>query len=177
VVEKVDTADVWSCRRPIRSGPEPDRRRSGTARRSWSRPGASHPAPRAARLPTRQAERDSARTPGTGKTHISIALGIRACLAGQRVLFRTATEWVALFADAQRQGKLDQELDRLERIPLLICDEVGYIPFDPQAASLMFMLVSRRYERASLIVTSTNHSRRGARSSATTWRPSRWSTG
>jgi DNA replication protein DnaC len=92
--------------------------------------------------------------PGTGKTHISIALGVRACLAGQRVLFRTATEWVALLADAQRQDKLDQELDRLERIPLLVCDEVGYIPFDPQAASLMFMLVSRRYERASLIVTS-----------------------
>src|SRR6202012_209894 len=92
--------------------------------------------------------------PGTGKTHLSIALGIRACLAGHRVIFRTATEWVALLADAQRQGRLDQELDRLERIPLLICDEVGYIPFDPQAASLMFMLVSRRYERASLIVTS-----------------------
>src|SRR5437879_3307176 len=92
--------------------------------------------------------------PGTGKTHISIALGVRACLAGQRVLFRTATEWVAVLADAQRQGKLDEELDRLERIPLLVCDEVGYIPFDPQAASLMFMLVSRRYERASMIVTS-----------------------
>jgi DNA replication protein DnaC len=92
--------------------------------------------------------------PGTGKTHISIALGVRACLAGQRVLFRTATEWVALLGDAQRQGRLDQELDRLERIPLVICDEVRYIPFDPQAASLMFMLVSRRYERASLIVTS-----------------------
>ena len=86
--------------------------------------------------------------PGTGKTHISIALGIRACLAGQRVIFNTATEWVALLADAQRQGRLDDELDRLERIPLLICDEVGYIPFDPQAANLMFMLVSRRYERA-----------------------------
>ncbi len=92
--------------------------------------------------------------PGTGKTHLAIALGIRACLAGQRVLFRTATEWVAALGDAQRQGHLDDELRRLERIPLLVCDEVGYIPFDPQAASLMFMLVSRRYERASLIVTS-----------------------
>jgi DNA replication protein DnaC len=92
--------------------------------------------------------------PGTGKTHLSIAIGIRACLAGQRVIFKTATEWVALLADAQRQGHLDDELKRLERIPLLICDEVGYIPFDPQAANLMFMLVSRRYERASLIVTS-----------------------
>ena len=85
--------------------------------------------------------------PGTGKTHISIALGIRACLAGHRVLFKTATEWVAFLADAQRQDKLDAELDRLDRVPLLVCDEVGYIPFDPQAASLMFMLVSRRYER------------------------------
>jgi DNA replication protein DnaC len=92
--------------------------------------------------------------PGTGKTHLAIALGIRACLSGQRVIFKTATEWVALLADAQRQGRLDDELTRLERIPLLICDEVGYIPFDPQAANLMFMLVSRRYERASLIVTS-----------------------
>jgi DNA replication protein DnaC len=92
--------------------------------------------------------------PGTGKTHLGIALGIRACLAGQRVIFKTATEWVALLADTQRQGRLDDELKRLERYPLLICDEVGYIPFDPQAANLMFMLVSRRYERASLIVTS-----------------------
>ena len=92
--------------------------------------------------------------PGTGKTHLAIALGIRACLAGHRVLFRTATEWVALLSDAQRHGRLDDELARLQRVPLLICDEVGYIPFDPHAASLMFMLVSRRYERASLIVTS-----------------------
>jgi DNA replication protein DnaC len=92
--------------------------------------------------------------PGTGKTHLAIALGIRACLAGHRVSFKTATEWVALLADAQRQGRLDDELARLQRVPLLICDEVGYIPFDPQAANLMFMLVSRRYERASLIVTS-----------------------
>ena len=59
-----------------------------------------------------------------------------------------------MLADAQRQGRLEDELKRLERIPLLICDEVGYIPFDPQAANLMFMLVSRRYERASLIITS-----------------------
>jgi DNA replication protein DnaC len=92
--------------------------------------------------------------PGTGKTHLSIAIGIRACLAGHRVAFKTATEWVALLADAQRQGRLDAELDRLQRIALLVVDEVGYIPFDPQAANLMFMLVSRRYERASMIVTS-----------------------
>jgi DNA replication protein DnaC len=92
--------------------------------------------------------------PGTGKTHIAIALGIRACLAGHRVLFATATEWVARLGDAQRQGHLAEELKRLERYPLLLVDEVGYIPFDPQAANLMFMLVSSRYERASMIVTS-----------------------
>jgi DNA replication protein DnaC len=85
-------------------------------------------------------------------------LWVRACLAGQRVVFRTATEWVALHGEAQRRDRLDDELDRLERVPLLICDEVGSIPFDPQAASLMFMLVSRRDERASLIVTSNKPS-------------------
>ena len=92
--------------------------------------------------------------PGTGKTMLAIALGIRACLAGYRVLFATATAWVARLGDAQHAGRLAEELKRLERIPLLIVDEVGYIPFDPQAANLMFMLVSSRYERASLIVTS-----------------------
>ena len=86
--------------------------------------------------------------PGTGKSHLAIALGIRACLAGQRVVFATATEWVTRLADAQRQGRLDEELRRLLWIPLLIIDEVGYIPFDPQAANLMFSLVSSRYERA-----------------------------
>src|ERR1700752_585430 len=92
--------------------------------------------------------------PGTGKTHLAIALAIRACLAGHRVIFKTATEWVALLADAQRHGTLDTELDRLPRSPLLIVDGVGYTPFAPHAANLIFMLVSRRYERASLIVTS-----------------------
>ena len=92
--------------------------------------------------------------PGTGKTHLATALGIRACLAGQRVLFATATEWVARLLEAQRESRLGDELRRLGRYPLLVVDEVGYIPFDPEAAKLMFMLVSSRYERASLIVTS-----------------------
>jgi len=92
--------------------------------------------------------------PGTGKTHLAIAISIRACLAGQRVAFATATEWVARLSEAKRHDGLDGELRRLSFIPLLIVDEVGYIPFDPHAANLMFMLVSRRYERASLIVTS-----------------------
>jgi len=92
--------------------------------------------------------------PGTGKTHLAIALGIRACLAGQRVQFASATEWVARLGEAKRQGQLETELNRLTRIPLLIIDEVGYIPFDPEAANLMFSLISARYEQASLIVTS-----------------------
>ena len=92
--------------------------------------------------------------PGTGKTHLAIALSIRACLAGQRVQFATATEWVARLSEAKRQDNLEAELRRLSFIPLLVIDEVGYIPFDPEAASLMFSLVSNRYERASMIVTS-----------------------
>src|SRR5256714_1167443 len=92
--------------------------------------------------------------PGTGKTHLGIALSIRACLAGQRVQFATATEWVARLSEAKRQDNLETELRRLSFIPLLVIDEVGYIPFDPEAASLMFSLVSNRYERASMIVTS-----------------------
>src|SRR5580692_10703479 len=92
--------------------------------------------------------------PGTGKTHLATALGVRACLAGQRVQFATATQWVARLAEAKRQGQLETELKRLALIPLLVVDEVGYIPFDPEAANLMFALVSSRYERASMIVTS-----------------------
>jgi DNA replication protein DnaC len=78
--------------------------------------------------------------PGTGKTHLAIALGIRACQAGHRVAFATAAAWV----------------DRLaaEHVPLLIIDEVGYIPFEAEAANLFFQLISARYERASVIVTS-----------------------
>lgn len=92
--------------------------------------------------------------PGTGKTHLAIAIGIRACLAGHRVLFASAGEWVARLKAAKEEDRLEAELSGLARIPLLICDEVGYIPFDPEAANLMFALVSSRYERASMIVTS-----------------------
>jgi DNA replication protein DnaC len=85
---------------------------------------------------------------------LAIALGIRACLAGHRVRFATATEWVARLSHAKRDGRLEDELATLGRVPLLIVDEVGYIPFDPHAANLMLALVSSRYERASMIVTS-----------------------
>jgi DNA replication protein DnaC len=92
--------------------------------------------------------------PGTGKTHLAIGLGIRACQAGHRVLFATAAGWVARLAEAHAAGRLQGELVRLGRCPLLVIDEVGYIPFEAEAANLFFQLVSARYERASLIVTS-----------------------
>ncbi len=92
--------------------------------------------------------------PGTGKTHLAIGLGIRACQAGHRVAFATAAEWVARLGEAHAQGRLHAELTRLGRIPLLVVDEVGYIPFEAEAANLFFQLVSARYERASVIVTS-----------------------
>jgi DNA replication protein DnaC len=92
--------------------------------------------------------------PGTGKTHLAIGLGIRACQAGHRVAFATAAEWVARLGQAHTVGRLQDELTRLGRIPLLVIDEVGYIPFEAEAANLFFQLVSSRYERASVIVTS-----------------------
>jgi DNA replication protein DnaC len=92
--------------------------------------------------------------PGTGKTHLAIGLAIRACQAGHRVLFATAAQWVARLADSHAAGRLQAELVRLGRYPLLVVDEVGYIPFEAEAANLFFQLVSARYERASLIVTS-----------------------
>ena len=85
---------------------------------------------------------------------LSIGLGIRACQAGHRVAFATAAEWVARLAHAHHAGRLQDELTRLSRVPVLIIDEVGYIPFEAEAANLFFQLVSARYERASLIVTS-----------------------
>ena len=63
--------------------------------------------------------------PGTGKTHVAIALGIRACLVGQRVAFATATEWVGRLGDAKRQGH-QAELRRLGFVPLIVVDEVDY---------------------------------------------------
>ena len=92
--------------------------------------------------------------PGTGKTHLATGIAIRACQAGHRVLFATAAEWVDRLAEAHTAGLLQDELRRLGRYPLLVIDEVGYIPFEHEAANLFFQLVSSRYERASLIVTS-----------------------
>jgi DNA replication protein DnaC len=92
--------------------------------------------------------------PGTGKTHMAIALGITAARHGHRVLFATATDWVTRLTDAHRHGLLPRELARLRRYGLIIIDEVGYLPFEQDAANLFFQLVSSRYEHASLILTS-----------------------
>jgi DNA replication protein DnaC len=92
--------------------------------------------------------------PGTGKTHLAIGLGITAANHGHRVLFATATDWVTRLTDAHRAGELPNELARLRRYGLIIVDEVGYLPFEQDAANLFFQLVSSRYEHASLILTS-----------------------
>ena len=97
--------------------------------------------------------------PGTEKTHLATALAIKTCHAGHRVEFATATatatatDWVTRLANAHNAGQFPDELKRLSRIPLLVIDEIGYLPFEPEAANLFFQLISARYERASLIVT------------------------
>jgi DNA replication protein DnaC len=90
----------------------------------------------------------------TGKTHLAIGLAVRACQAGHRVAFATAVEWVDRLAAAHHAGHLQAELTKLSRYPLIVVDEVGYIPFESEAANLFFQLISNRDERASVIVTS-----------------------
>jgi DNA replication protein DnaC len=92
--------------------------------------------------------------PGTGKTHLATGLGIAAANHGHRVLFATATDWIVRLTDAHRAGKLAAELAKLRRYGLIIIDEVGYLPFEQDAANLFFQLVSSCYEHASLILTS-----------------------
>ncbi len=92
--------------------------------------------------------------PGTGKTHLATGLGIAACRQGHRVLFATATDWITRLSEAHARGRLPAELTRLRRYSLIIVDEVGYLPFEQDAANLFFQLVSSRYEHASLILTS-----------------------
>ncbi|MGW7364327.1 ATP-binding protein [Streptomyces sp. NPDC054841] len=89
--------------------------------------------------------------PGTGQTHLAIALGMRARQAGHGVQFATAAEWVTRLTDADAVGRLAEELARLDRYALLVVDEIGYVPFDSEAAQLFFRLVSHRYERGSVI--------------------------
>src|SRR5919202_2567727 len=92
--------------------------------------------------------------PGIGKTHLAIGLGVKACHAGYSVLFDTASNWITRLADAHHAGRLDAELKKIRRYKLIIVDEVGYIPFDQDAANLFFQLVASRYEIGSIMVTS-----------------------
>lgn len=91
---------------------------------------------------------------GTGKTHLSIGLGLKACQAGFTVRFTTAADLIATLTQAHRHHRLETALRLYTKPPLLICDELGYIPFDADGAALFFHLISRRYEKGSMIVSS-----------------------
>ena len=91
---------------------------------------------------------------GLGKTHLSIALGYAACLKGHSVLFATAIDVINALIAAQAQGRLRSELARYSKPTLLILDELGYLPVDKFGADLLFQIISRRYERGSIVITS-----------------------
>lgn len=91
--------------------------------------------------------------PGTGKSHCLIALGIAACTRGFRVRFTTAAELLMTLIDAKRSGVLERKFHALDRIDLLLVDELGYIPFEREQTDLLFNVISRRYERASIALT------------------------
>jgi len=93
-------------------------------------------------------------SPGTGKTHVAIALGLAACRQGQRVRFVTAGALVTQLEEAQKRYQLDRVLAQLDRLDLLICDELGYLSFSRVGAELLFQVFADRYERRSLLVTS-----------------------
>lgn len=92
--------------------------------------------------------------PGVGKTHLAIALGLKAVEAGHRVLFLTLDELLTKLRKASAEQKLDRTLQQLTYPKVLVLDEMGYLPMSREEASLFFRLVTRRYERASLILTS-----------------------
>jgi DNA replication protein DnaC len=92
--------------------------------------------------------------PGVGKTHLAIALGREAILAGYAALFMPATALVAQLARAHVEGRLEDRLMHFAKPKLLIVDELGYLPFEPSAAHLFFQLVSRRYEKGAMLITS-----------------------
>lgn len=91
--------------------------------------------------------------PGVGKTHLAIGLGRAVVKAGYSVLFVTATELVAALDKAQAEGRLAERLAHYAKPKLLIIDELGYLPFDKQAANLLFQLVARRYEKTAMLIT------------------------
>lgn len=92
--------------------------------------------------------------PGVGKTHLAISLAITAAKKGRRVYYGTLSEIVSSLEEAQAAGKLARRLSVLTHPPLLVVDEIGYLPVSREDAVLFFQLVSRRYERASTVLTS-----------------------
>lgn len=91
--------------------------------------------------------------PGVGKTHLAVALGRAAVEAGHTVQFTTATALLATLSKAQQEGRLPDQISYYAKPRLLIIDELGYLPLERQTAHLFFQLISRRYERGSLLLT------------------------
>jgi DNA replication protein DnaC len=92
-------------------------------------------------------------SPGTGKSHCLSALGLAMCMRGHRVLFTTAAALLMRLIEAKRAGLLARQLRALDRIDLLLIDELGYNPFEREATDLLFQLISTRYERRSIALT------------------------
>ena len=91
--------------------------------------------------------------PGTGKTHLAIALARQACLEGVPTRFFTAAELVMRLLRANAENRLDRELSQIGRARLLVVDELGYIPIDEEGSRLLFQVVTNAYERQSIIYT------------------------
>ncbi len=91
---------------------------------------------------------------GLGKSHLAIALAHTACLRGYSVLFTTAVDIINSLSAAQAQGSLKRELRKYLQPRLLVVDELGYLPIDKHGADLLFQIISERYERGALIITS-----------------------
>jgi len=91
---------------------------------------------------------------GTGKTHLAIALGLAACRLDKRVCFFTAATLVNRLEETQKQYQLERFLKQLDKLELLICDELGYLSFNRSGAKLLFRVFADRYERSSLLITS-----------------------
>jgi DNA replication protein DnaC len=92
-------------------------------------------------------------TVGLGKTHIAIALGHAACVGGYSALFTTAVDIINTLAAAQSAGRLKREIGRYLKPGLLVIDELGYLPIDKYGADLLFQIISQRYERAPMVIT------------------------
>ena len=91
---------------------------------------------------------------GMGKTHLSIALGYQACLHNYSVLFTTAVEVINNLTAAQKVGQLKQELRKYVKPQVLVLDELGFLPIDKKGADLLFQVLSQRYERGAIILSS-----------------------